>query len=259
MEDDEQTTPGASDADTTAAGYGDDSAAPDAVTASVDNSRDDDDDEEEEEAADTDADEDGPAPAKTPDKVEDLPPWAQKIITEARKGEGDFRKRARQAEEKATSTEAKLQSFLDGFAKVLGLAGDEDAAAGGTAEPADPEQLTRQLTAAQQEHRATQVELAVYRAAGIYEGDADALLDSRAFLDKVLKFDPNAEEFHENVGAAIYEAIEANPKLRTEAPAAPVRSAPSGGEFSGGPAERTDAESLSVDDFRKRRRDRRGN
>lgn len=201
----------------------------------------------------------GQAPARQPERVEDLPPWAQKVIKEARQGEGDYRKRAQAAEADKKSTEDKLQGFLDGFAKVMGL-GDDDATGGGTPEPPDPEKLTQQLAGAQREHRATQVELAVYRAAGRFDGDPDALLDSRSFLKKVLDFDPSEEDFGDKVSEAIRAAVSSNPKLKAApAPAAVAPTTPpSGGEFASGPSGRVDTESLSVDDFRKRRQGRRG-
>lgn len=206
------------------------------------------------EASDT-----GQEPVKQAEKVNDLPPWAQKLIKDARKGEGDYRKRAQEEAASRASTEEKLQGFLDGFSKVLGLSADTDAT-NEAPTPPDPEKLTSELEAAQREHHATRVELAVFRSAGEYDGDPDALLDSRSFLNKVLDLDPSAGDFNDKVATAIKEAVASNPKLKAQSPvsipAAPTP--PSGGDFASGPREKTDAESMSVDDFRKRRSNRRG-
>lgn len=260
--DDEQTTPGADVSDSTdgeslfaALNLDDDeSDAPDddAVTAAADRRLPDGDDEDttDEDDTDSDGDDDLASALAAAEKVADLPPWAQKLIKDARKGEGDYRKRAQEETAARQTTEEKLQTFLDGFARVMGLSSDE------APEPPDPERLTKELTSAQEQHRATQVELAVFRRAAEYEGDPDALLDSRSFLKKVHGLDPSSGDFQEQVATAIRDAVTANPKLKAPV-SAPGSSAPSGGEFAGGPSGRPDAE-LSVDDFRKRRQSRRG-
>lgn len=192
-------------------------------------------------------------------RLEDLPPKWQKYVKDARRGEETKRVAAKEAADKATALERQLQEqaerqkkVLDGVAKAFGLIEETPD------EPATPEKLAAQLSDAQARYRETQIELAVYRAAGTAGGDPDALLDSRGFLTKVLKFDPTADDFGDKVTAAITSAIEANPKLRAAVAAAPTaQTSPSGGQFAGGSGGRTDAESLSIEDFRKRRRDRR--
>lgn len=133
---------------------------------------------------------------QAPQKVEDLPDWAQKVIRDARKDAGDSRTAAKKAE----------QDLVQRLGKSLGLIKDD--------EPADPAKLTEALTTAQTAQRQAQVELAVYRVAGKHQGDPDALLDSRSFLTKVAALDPTADDFAAKVEAAVKATVNANPKLR---------------------------------------------
>lgn len=96
-------------------------------------------------------------------------------------------------------------------------------------EPADPEELTRQLTAEQAKARQTAVELAVYRTARDAGGDPDALLDSRQFAAAVADLDPADLD---GIKAAVTAAVQANPKLAAEQQG-PTRG---GVEFSGAPS-----------------------
>lgn len=258
--DDEQTTPGADvsdDSDTYGGLFADLSTDDDEADAeSFSDGRPLDDDTEGDTSDDDEADQ--TSDLSGVDTVDDLPPWAQKLIREARKGEGDYRKRAQEEAAARAGTEEKLQGFLDGFARVMGLQADADAAESDQAStPPNPEQLTEKLQTTQREYRATQVELAVFRRAAEFDGDPDALLDSRAFLNKVRDLDPASPKFGENVAAAIGDAVASNPKLKAQTPMSGP-TPPSGGEFAGGPSGRVDTESLTVDDFRKRRASRRG-
>ncbi|WP_371652492.1 MULTISPECIES: hypothetical protein [unclassified Streptomyces] len=123
------------------------------------------------------------------------------------------------AKEKAAE-EARTQLAQD-IGRALGIVPE--------GEPADPAQLTAQLTASQAQARQTAVELAVYRHAAAAGGDADALLDSRTFAASLAEVDPADTAA---VQAAITAAVTANPKLAA-APAAPARG---GAEFSGAPS-----------------------
>lgn len=178
-----------------------------------------------------------------------LPEWAQKEIKDARRGEAAKRDAAKAAEESTREIEAKHQELLSGIAKVLGLAPDEDPA------NTDPAELTKQLTQARDEHRAARIELAVYRAAGEHEGDPESLLDSRAFLDRVLKLDPADQKFASKISEAIRAAVADNPKLRaTPVELVPPASGPGAGFSQGPTAGASSVESFTVDDFRKMRR-----
>jgi len=130
------------------------------------------------------------------DKVEKLPQWAQKIITEARQGEANYRTKA---QEEATRTKAILK------------------AAGIETEETDPAKIAAELESERSTSRQRAVELAVFRAASSAGADPDALLDSRGFLDKVKGLDPSDQNA---IRLAIADAIQANPRLAA-APAAP--------------------------------------
>ena len=151
------------------------------------------------------------------DKVEKLPLWAQKIISDARTGEAAQRTAAKEA---ADRTKAIL--------KAAGLEADE----------ADPAKITADLEAERSTSRQTRVELAVFRTASAAGADPDALLDSRSFLDKVKDLDPSDGNA---IRLAIAEAIQANPRLAAKAPEPPAPPAPpapaagvSGADFTGG-------------------------
>lgn len=142
-----------------------------------------------------------------------LPDWARKQIGDLRKEAADRRTKANEAE----STKAALLKAIGG---ALGL---------DTGEAPDPAALTDQLNATQAEARQAKVEVAALRAAAKLGADADALLDSRAFITKVAGLDPAADDFATALEAAVTEAIAANPKLK--AGQAPAKG---GADFAGG-------------------------
>lgn len=187
-----------------------------------------------------------------------LPGWARRQIRDARRGEADRRTQVRKLEAQIAEQSSKQEQLLEGVARLFGLAGDDTDDEPETPTPdklmADLQAAQEQNSRVQQDFRQARIELAVYRAAGEYGGDPDALLDSRAFLTGVVGLDPTDERFVDAVGDAIDRAVKANPKLRAEQPKPAAAPAPSGGQFSGGPAGRTDLEALSVEDFRQRRR-----
>lgn len=123
-------------------------------------------------------------------KVESLPPAAQKMIADLRKADGDERVAKKQ---------------LEAIAKALNpdAKGDEKPTA---------EQLTKQLAERDTATKQAQTELAVYKLAGKHGADADALLDSRAFLAKIAEIDHTKTA---DVEKAIKEAVDSNPKLKS--------------------------------------------
>lgn len=194
-------------------------------------------------------------------RVEDLPAWAQREIQHARKGEADRRRSQRDLEKQLadrdkefTDFKARQEQLLEGVAKLFGLEG-EAGGEGGQGQAPDPEKLAAELGTVQQKHRETTVELAVYRAAGPLGANPDRLLDSRDFAGKVHKLDPDGDDFKDKVAEHIKAAVKADPFFKA-AGQAPVTPPPSGGQFAGGPGASTDPESMSVDDFRKRRKER---
>lgn len=163
-----------------------------------------------------------PAPAE-PSNVEQLPPWAQKLIREGRKEAADNRAKAKEHETALTALQAKSQQQLDGIAKALGLKPEE----------ATPEQIMAERDSARAETAASAarareaaVELAVFRAAAQSQVNGNALLDSRSFVATLTGLDPAAADFGQRVGDAITAAVEANPGWKLAAPATPTPAAP---------------------------------
>jgi hypothetical protein len=136
------------------------------------------------------------------DNLPDDPAALKTMIAELRRENASDRTGAKQ-----TAAEEARAEMAQQIGKALGLIKDD--------EPADPAKLTEQLTATQAQARQAAVELAVFRAAGSYQGDPNALLDSRAFLTKVADLDPTAADFAAKVDAAIKDAVTSNPKLKT--------------------------------------------
>lgn len=111
---------------------------------------------------------------------------------------------------KQTAADEARAELAQTIGKALGLVEDETV---------DPAKLLEQVTASQaQAHQAT-VELAVFRAADAAGGDPVALLDSRAFLEKVAEIKPDDSAA---LTAAITAAVGDNPRLgKASAPVQP--------------------------------------
>ena len=150
--------------------------------------------------ADTTAATDTGQQTTTVEKVEDLPAWAQKIITDTRGEAAKYRNDAKTAADQAT------KDLGDKLAVALGL--KPDAAT-------DPAALTALAQQAQADARAASIKLAVYQAAGTHQGNPDMLLDSSSFLAKVNTLNPTTADFGTQVGEAIKAAVAANPSLKT--------------------------------------------
>lgn len=161
-------------------------------------------------------------------KIADLPDWAQKLIKDTRAEAAEHRTKAKTA---TTENDKRMQAI----AQALGLA---------EVAP-DPEEVTKQLSAAQAEARERAVELAVWRAAPKCGGDAEALLDSRAFQKALADIDPtNAKA----VGDAIAAAVKDNPKLAVSpGQESGTQTAPRGGsDPSGRPGQTTPPDTLTA-------------
>lgn len=139
------------------------------------------------------------AATSVPEKVEDLPAWAQKLITDTRSEAAQHRTAA-----KTAATQAQ-QELTDKLAVALGI--KPDAAT-------DPAALTALAEKAQADARTASIKLAVYQAAGAHQGNPDALLDSNTFLAKVNSLDPTAADFSTQVSEAIKAAVAANSSLK---------------------------------------------
>lgn len=170
-------------------------------------------------------------PAAEPQDVASLPDWAQKLIHNTRSEAASNRT-------KASDAGTALQATRDAIAKALGLQSEEDPV---TAAKTAAEQRDAALA----EARKTRTENAVLRSASKHGADAEALTDSLSFMRTLESIDPAADDFASQVDAAIKAAVEANPKVKTNAPAAPP--ARSGGTVNGGTPP---ASQLSRDDIK---------
>ncbi|WGH93870.1 hypothetical protein QDX21_03465 [Auritidibacter ignavus] len=110
--------------------------------------------------------------------------------------------------------------------KALGIIDDTDSAP-------DPAKLTEQVEQARNRERQAIIELAVHRSAIKHGADPEALLDSRAFINKLGDLDPTGENFAETIETTIADAVDNNPRLRS-AGQVPNRS---GGELNNGQKE----------------------
>ncbi|MEE1814217.1 hypothetical protein PUR59_04175 [Streptomyces sp. SP18ES09] len=189
-----------------------------------------------------------PAPPKGGKGGED--PAAQvarltKELEDARKDAG----KARTDAKKQAAEEAKA-SLVQELGKALGLVKDDDK----DAAPPDPAKLTAEIERATAAHRQTATELAVFKGASKHGADPDSLTDSRAFMAKLAKLDPGADDFSKKVGEAIKAAVADNPKLKA---AGQASAASASGEFTGGTGEPDSNGPQSIDDIRAARRKRR--
>lgn len=135
------------------------------------------------------------APEAPTKNVWEDPEAAKAEIEKLRKENGAARTNA-----KAQAAEEARKELAQTIGKALGLVADE---------PLDPAKLTESLTAAQEQAKQAQIELAVFRAAGD-TADPAALLDSKTFLEKVSTIDPADSAA---ITAAIGEAVTQNPRL----------------------------------------------
>ena len=154
-----------------------------------------------------------------PENPWDDPEAARAEIERLRKENGAARTNA-----KAKAADEARSELAQTIGKALGLVEDNETSV-------DPSELTRQIEAEKSSHRATQVELAVYKAAGVAGGDPVALLDSRSFLGTLDDVDPSDVD---GVVAAISAAVEANPRLGVEKPSRLPAPNPALGSSAGG-------------------------
>jgi hypothetical protein len=142
--------------------------------------------------------------------VSALPGWAQKLIRDTRGEAANHRTKAKESE-------TKHQGTLDAIAKALGLKDDD--------KPTDPVKLAEELASERAGGQEARVELAVFKAASKHGANAEKLLDSRAFADKLKGVDPGDSK---KVGELIKKAVEDNPAYRAVT-APPASGAPMGG------------------------------
>lgn len=153
------------------------------------------------------------APAETPENPWADPEAAKAEIEKLRRENASARVNAKQQ----AADEAK-QNYAKEIGKILGLVKDDEAP--------DADALTQQLTGAQAAAKNAALELAIYKTAATAKADPAALLDSRAFLDKVAGIDPTDTAA---LAAAISEATTTNPRFK-----ATQAAAVGGADFTGG-------------------------
>lgn len=174
------------------------------------------------------------APVTTGTEAQDvssLPSWAQKLLTDTRTEAAKHRTEKQTATQQAQAAQAQRDAIL----KAAGYKPD-----GSEADP-DPAALTAQIQEAQAVAWTNAVELSVVRSTLAVGANAEALLDSRAFIDSLDQFvddDPNSGEFKKKIADHVKSYVDKHPTFKAAAPG-PARS---GGDHPGGagqpPAER---------------------
>ncbi len=190
---------------------------------------------------------------KESEEFQSLPEWAQKRIRGLEKEAGDNRIKAKTATDKATESAKenaeRLQGFIDGFAKVMGLTVEEDDKPQTLdAALAKLERSDAQLQQAADGHRQLEVKLAVWEQSARHSAVAHELMDSATFLAKIQSLDPKAEDFAAKLGDLIAAQVKENPsRFKVPTPKAATPPSSSGGEFTGGPGGRPN-DAMSIQD-----------
>jgi hypothetical protein len=162
--------------------------------------------------------------------------------------QGDFDKEryertlaaAREGERKAKDAVKAANDRVAAILKAAGLTPD------GKEDPAEQLKAARESAEkAASKARQSAVELAVYKHAGKAGADADAVLDSRAFLGAVADLDPEAADFSDKVTAAIKAALKANPKLAAGTAGQGSGTGRQGADHTGGSGGRSRSASLT--------------
>ena len=151
-----------------------------------------------------------PLEQQAQDAIEQLKRAGQEVPKALEDAVKEFRQARREAANYRTQSREQEQQQADamkGLAKAFGLELKDD-------EPPNPEELQQQIQQSQDDARTARVELAAYRSASRHGADPDALLDSRTFLAKVDGLDPGADDFDEQLDAAVTASLEANPRLK---------------------------------------------
>jgi hypothetical protein len=152
----------------------------------------------------------------------------------------------RNAEKAAREQLAEQQAALKKALGVLGIGGGD--------ETPTPEQLAEQLEQAQAQVWTTAVEHTVERAARSLGVDAEALLDSRRFIDSLDEFvddDPRDPTFRQKLTEHIKQYAQEHKGFAAQA------ATKSGGDFSGGPGSTPDPSKMTMADYVKWRAKRR--
>lgn len=162
-------------------------------------------------------------PAPTDPAAEEKPPWgddfdadrawkriqAQKADLEA---ERKKREKAIKDAEAAAAQKAREETYRE-FGKQLGIVKDDEAP---TVESLSTslQERDQNLSSTQAALAAQRAENAVLRVAGTVNADADALLDSRGFTEKLAAVDPTADDYASQVEALVKAEVESNARYR---------------------------------------------
>lgn len=145
-----------------------------------------------------------------PENVDELPDWARRSLTKANREAAAARVAAQQAKDDAAAAQ---QNLVQSIGKALGLVKDD--------EQPTVESLTSSLQERDQNLSTTQTALAAQRAenavlrvASAVNADADALLDSRGFTEKLAGIDLTATDYATQVEALVKAEVETNPRYR---------------------------------------------
>lgn len=156
-----------------------------------------------------------PQPPTPPaEQVSDLPEWAQKIISDARKEAGDYRTAKNTADQQ-----------LAAILKAAGVVDDKDPAAA-------LEARTQERDTAMQERDAVRRELAVLKAAQAVGADTSKLLDRASFTTTIQGLDVQDAAA---VKAAVEAAVAADPMLKAPRAGNASTINPAGGTGEQGP------------------------
>ncbi|MFJ6559967.1 hypothetical protein ACIQMV_08800 [Streptomyces sp. NPDC091412] len=154
--------------------------------------------------------------AKAPTFTGEFDPAKFEKLVENIRGDVAAEKAKREAAEKKGQEEQ--AAFMKRVAAAFGLETDEQ-------KPPTLEELAQQLEesrgetkASRDETRQTKVELAVYKAAGPLGADVSLLTAVLAHNGQLDKLDPASDTFTADVEQAVKAAVEANSKLKAQAP-----------------------------------------
>ena len=165
------------------------------------------------------------APAKT--DLSTLPADVRKVIEDLRAESAKHRTEGQTAKQAVDAEKQRVAAVL----KALGLNAD------GTDAPADPAALAAQIEQAQAVAWTSAVELNVFKAASASGLNAEALLDSRAFIDSLDQFteaDISTADFGTQLAAHIKAYGEKHPQFKTQQTTAPSRAGTDRAGGSGG-------------------------
>lgn len=172
--------------------------------------------------------------------VDQLPPWAQKLLRDTRAEAAGNRAKAKEVSDALAQFKADQEQQRDALAVALGIKPSEV--------PPDPAKLAEELERTRSQHtealsakdsaiRERDIRLAVLTQAPSLGANGALLMDSVSFLAKVNGLDPEAGDFAEMLGERIKAAAEANTQYKLAPPRAERQPVParSGGEFNGAP------------------------